>query len=83
MLAGDSGGGSFFLGATLTALAGASSFLPVFLSPSLAPDAKAVAACDEADIVELGVVAWRVARCQYFAVSAESRIADASEAEQG
>jgi hypothetical protein len=68
MLSGDSGGGSFFLGATLTALAGATSLFVVSLSSNVPPGSVGFGACEEADIVDLFVVAWRVARCQYFAV---------------
>jgi hypothetical protein len=68
MLSDDSGGGSFFLGVALTALTGASSLLLVSLSQTLAPGSEAIGACDEADIVELFVVAFDSCQMSVFAV---------------
>lgn len=56
MLSEDSGGGSFLLGAALTALTGASSFCLVSSSWKSGPGSEATRACEEADMVELFAV---------------------------
>ncbi len=54
MLSGDSGGGSFFLYAALTAFVGASS--TVVFSADSAPAATSAGACDDVDIVKFCVL---------------------------
>jgi hypothetical protein len=85
MLSDDSGGGSFFVGATLTAFVGASSlFVPP--SPSvLAPGSEAIGACDDAGIAKLLVVVSASCQMSIFCCdAAEFRNADArDEARRG
>jgi len=59
MLSAFSGGGSFFLDATLTALAGAS--LSSLVKPApLAPATEAIGVCDNADMARLCVLSHLV-----------------------
>jgi hypothetical protein len=66
MLSGDSGGGSFFLGATLTAFTGASSSFAMSVSSALAPVSEVIGACDDADMVGCLLLHLSVDRCQYY-----------------
>ena len=56
MLSADSGGGSFFFGAALTAFAGASSSFLMSVSSALAPVSEVIGACDDANIVDCSLL---------------------------
>ncbi len=64
MLSEDSGGGFFFLGAALTALAGVSSFCLVF--SSYTSGTGSTRACEEADMVELFAVSFDSCQMSIF-----------------